>query len=69
MTDELKPCAECGHSYKQHTNGPSTHTYCRHCPCNEYRPTPPADADRDQRIKEREALINETYINCGARSP
>lgn len=26
-------CRRCGHSYAQHSKGPVTAKYCRHCPC------------------------------------
>ena len=36
-------CALCGHSYAQHTKGPATAEYCRHCPCAAYTEVVPLD--------------------------
>src|SRR5215469_17846121 len=44
QSKEERFCADCGHSWEQHSKGPAKANYCRHCPCPEWvelRPSKP----------------------------
>jgi hypothetical protein len=45
MASRVAVCA-CGHDYAQHSKGPASADYCRHCPCPEWRAAGSGDGSK-----------------------